>query len=35
MGKPANMFSNPRYMNGAGSTNDAYVYAFAAQIKKL
>lgn len=31
----ANMFSNPRYMNGAGSTNDAYVYAFAAaQIKK-
>lgn len=31
----ANMFSNPRYMNGAGSTNSADVYAFAAaQIKK-
>lgn len=31
----ANMFSNPRYMNGAGSTNSAEVYAFAAaQIKK-
>lgn len=31
----ANMFSNPRYMNGAGSTNSADVFAFAAaQIKK-
>lgn len=31
----ANMFSNPRYMNGAGSTNNADVYCFAAaQIKK-
>ena len=31
----ANMFSNPRYMNGAGSTNSAEVYTFAAaQIKK-
>ena len=31
----ANMFSNPRFMNGAGSTNSADVYAFAAaQIKK-
>ncbi len=31
----ANMFSNPRYMNGAGSTNDADVFCFAAaQIKK-
>lgn len=31
----ANMFGNPRYMNGAGSTNSADVYAFAAaQIKK-
>lgn len=31
----ANMFSNPRYMNGAGSTNSADVYCFAAaQIKK-
>lgn len=31
----ANMFSNPRFMNGAGSTNDANVYCFAAaQIKK-
>lgn len=31
----ANMFSNPRFMNGAGSTNDVEVYAFAAaQIKK-
>ena len=31
----ANMFANPRYMNGAGSTNSADVYAFAAaQIKK-
>lgn len=31
----ANMFSNPRYMNGAGSTNSADVYAFAAaQVKK-
>lgn len=29
------MFSNPRYMNGAGSTNSADVFAFAAaQIKK-
>lgn len=29
------MFSNPRYKNGAGSTNSADVYAFAAaQIKK-
>ena len=26
----ANMFSNPRFMNGAGSTNSADVYAFAA-----
>ena len=31
----ANMFANPRYMNGAGSTNSADVYCFAAaQIKK-
>ncbi|MBQ9071147.1 MAG: xylose isomerase [Clostridia bacterium] len=31
----ANMFSNPRYMNGAGSTNSAEVYCFAAaQVKK-
>lgn len=31
----ANLFSNPRYMNGAGSTNDADVFCFAAaQIKK-
>ena len=31
----ANMFSHPRFMNGAGSTNDVDVYAFAAaQIKK-
>lgn len=31
----ANMFGNPRYMNGAGSTNSADVYCFAAaQIKK-
>lgn len=31
----ANMFSNPRFMNGAGSTNSADVYAFAAaQVKK-
>ncbi len=31
----ANMFSNPRYMNGAGSTNSADVYCFAAaQVKK-
>lgn len=31
----ANMFSNPRFMNGAGSTNSAQVYCFAAaQIKK-
>ncbi len=31
----ANMFSNPRFMNGAGSTNDAEVYCFAAaQVKK-
>lgn len=31
----ANMFSNARFMNGAGSTNDANVYCFAAaQIKK-
>ena len=31
----ANMFSNPRFMNGAGSTNSVDVYAFAAaQIKK-
>ena len=31
----ANMFSNPRYMNGAGSSNSADVFAFAAaQIKK-
>ncbi len=31
----ANMFSNPRFMNGAGSTNSANVYCFAAaQIKK-
>ena len=31
----ANLFSNPRYMNGAGSTNSADVYCFAAaQIKK-
>ena len=31
----ANMFSNPRFMNGAGSTNSVDVYAFAAaQVKK-
>lgn len=31
----ANLFSNPRFMNGAGSTNAADVYCFAAaQIKK-
>ncbi len=31
----ANMFSNPRFMNGAGSTNSADVYLFAAaQVKK-
>ena len=31
----ANMFGNPRFMNGAGSTNSADVYAFAAaQVKK-
>lgn len=31
----ANMFGNPRYMNCAGSTNSADVYAFAAaQVKK-
>ncbi len=31
----ANMFSNPRFMNGAGSSNSADVYCFAAaQIKK-
>ncbi|HBZ52894.1 MAG TPA: xylose isomerase [Eubacterium sp.] len=31
----SNMFSNPRFMNGAGSTNDVDVYAYAAaKIKK-
>lgn len=31
----ANMFSNPRFCNGAGSTNSADVYCFAAaQVKK-
>lgn len=31
----ANLFSNPRYMNGAGSSNSADIYCFAAaQIKK-
>jgi len=31
----ANLFSNPRFMNGAGSTNSADVFCFAAaQIKK-
>lgn len=31
----ANMFSNPRYINGAASTNNADVYAYAAaQVKK-
>lgn len=31
----ANMFTNPRYMNGAGSSNSADVFTFAAaQIKK-
>ena len=31
----ANMFSNPRFMNGAGSTNNADVFCFAAaQVKK-
>ncbi|NLZ87946.1 MAG: xylose isomerase [Clostridiales bacterium] len=31
----ANMFANPRFMNGAGSTNSVDVYCFAAaQIKK-
>ena len=31
----ANMFNNPRYMNGAGSSNSADVFCFAAaQIKK-
>ena len=32
----ANMFSNPRYVNGAASTNNANVYAIAAaQVKKV
>ena len=32
----ANMFSNPRYMNGAGSSNSADVFCFAAaQAKKM
>ncbi|MDR1797525.1 MAG: xylose isomerase [Clostridiales Family XIII bacterium] len=32
----ANMFSNPRYMNGAGSSNSAEVFCFAAaQVKKM
>ena len=32
----ANMFSNPRFMNGAGSSNSAEVFCFAAaQVKKL
>lgn len=32
----ANVFGNPRFMNGAGSTNSADVYCFAAaQIKKV
>ncbi|MFI3205800.1 MAG: xylose isomerase [Clostridia bacterium] len=32
----ANMFSNPRFMNGAGSTNSADVFAAAAaQVKKV
>ncbi|GHU67410.1 xylose isomerase [Clostridia bacterium] len=32
----ANMFSNPRYMNGAGSSNSAEVFCFAAaQVKKV
>ena len=31
----ANMFSNPRFVNGAGSSNSAQVFAFAAaQVKK-
>ena len=31
----ANMFSNPRFINGAGSSNSAEVFAFAcAQVKK-
>lgn len=31
----ANLFGNPRYMNGAGSSNDLDVYSFAcAQVKK-
>ncbi len=31
----ANMFNNPRFMNGAGSTNSADVYCYAAaQVKK-
>ncbi len=31
----ANLFAAPKYMNGAGSTNDANVFAFAAaQVKK-
>lgn len=31
----ANMFSNPRYINGAASTNNADVFAYAAaQVKK-
>ncbi|HZJ83523.1 MAG TPA: xylose isomerase [Clostridia bacterium] len=31
----ANMFNNPRFMNGAGSTNSADIYCFAAaQVKK-
>ncbi len=31
----ANMFGNPKFMNGAGSTNDVDVYCFAAaQVKK-
>ena len=32
----ANMFSNPRYVNGAASTNNANVYAIAAaQVKRF
>ena len=32
----ANMFSNPRYINGAASTNNADVFAYAAaQVKRI
>ena len=31
----ANMFSNPRFMNGAGSTNSADVFCFAGNIEYI